>query len=71
MKNLDFVAIGDITTDAFIKLSGNDATVEKSSEGNKKTYVLILATKLSTTLLQRFHLWKRPERVCLRSSTWA
>ena len=34
-ENLDFVAIGDITTDAFIKLSGNDATVEKSSEGNK------------------------------------
>ncbi|MAG12209.1 hypothetical protein CL630_00140 [bacterium] len=28
-KNFDFIAIGDITTDAFIRLSGDDATVQK------------------------------------------
>jgi ribokinase len=34
MKNFDFIAIGDITTDAFIKLSGDDAEVKKNK--NKK-----------------------------------
>ncbi|MBI4120678.1 MAG: carbohydrate kinase family protein [Parcubacteria group bacterium] len=33
-KEFDFVAIGDITTDAFIRLSGDDATIER--EGNRK-----------------------------------
>jgi sugar/nucleoside kinase (ribokinase family) len=35
MKDLDFVAIGDITTDAFIRLSDDDATIKKDSEGRK------------------------------------
>jgi sugar/nucleoside kinase (ribokinase family) len=32
MKNFDFIAIGDITTDAFIKLSGDDAEVKKNKD---------------------------------------
>lgn len=35
MKNYDFMAIGDITTDAFIKLSGDDADIRDSEDGNK------------------------------------
>lgn len=34
-KELDFVAIGDITTDAFIHLSGDDATILKGENGKK------------------------------------
>lgn len=32
----DFVAIGDITADAFIRLSGDDATIEQDAEGRDK-----------------------------------
>lgn len=34
MKNYDFIAIGDITTDAFIKLSGDDADI-RGNDKNK------------------------------------
>lgn len=34
-KNFDFIAIGDITTDAFIKLSGDDADIRNSEDKNK------------------------------------
>lgn len=36
MEKFDFIGIGDITTDAFIKLSGDDATIEKSEGGKKQ-----------------------------------
>lgn len=36
MKKFDFVAIGDITTDAFIRLSGDDAEVERSDHRKLK-----------------------------------
>lgn len=35
MKNYDFIAIGDITTDAFIKLSGDDANIRGNEEGSR------------------------------------
>jgi sugar/nucleoside kinase (ribokinase family) len=44
--NLDFVAIGDITTDAFIRLSGDDAEVEKDSEGRKSHLCLNFGDKI-------------------------
>ena len=34
-KKFDFISIGDITTDAFIRLSGDDATVTTTPEGKK------------------------------------
>ncbi|HEY4486903.1 MAG TPA: carbohydrate kinase family protein [Candidatus Paceibacterota bacterium] len=34
-KQFDFIGIGDITTDAFIRLSGDDATVTTTPEGKK------------------------------------
>ena len=34
-QQYDFVAIGDITIDAFIELSKNDATVTKDEKGRK------------------------------------
>src|SRR3989344_9499496 len=39
MKNFDFIAIGDITTDAFIRLSGDDAEVEKKD--NRKVKICL------------------------------
>lgn len=36
MRNYDFIAIGDITTDAFIKLSGDDAEIKFNEDKNKK-----------------------------------
>lgn len=46
MKNLDFVAIGDITTDAFIKLSGDDAEIKKNAEGRKVKICLNFGDKV-------------------------
>lgn len=36
MKNFDFIAIGDITTDAFIRLSGDDAEIKKNEDKSKE-----------------------------------
>jgi sugar/nucleoside kinase (ribokinase family) len=44
--NLDFIAIGDITTDAFIRLSGDDAEVEKDSDGRKARICLNFGDKI-------------------------
>ncbi|MBI4118446.1 MAG: carbohydrate kinase family protein [Parcubacteria group bacterium] len=44
-KEFDFVAIGDITTDAFIRLSGDDATVE-TKDGKMKRICLIFGDKI-------------------------
>ena len=46
MKNFDFIAIGDITTDAFIKLSGDDASVESSEDGSKSKICLSFGDKI-------------------------
>lgn len=46
MKNLDFVAIGDITTDAFIRLSGDDAVVSKDDDGRKTNLCLSFGDKI-------------------------
>lgn len=46
MKNFDFIAIGDITTDAFIKLSANDATIHKSDDGTKTDICLSFGDKV-------------------------
>jgi sugar/nucleoside kinase (ribokinase family) len=46
MKNFDFVAIGDITTDAFIKLSGDDAEIKKSEDGNKSKICMNFGDKI-------------------------
>lgn len=35
-KDFDFVAVGDITTDAFIRLSGDDAAIEREDSRKKK-----------------------------------
>ena len=45
-KELDFVAIGDITIDAFIRLSGDDATVLKDSQGRKNKICLSFGDKI-------------------------
>jgi len=46
MKNLDFVAIGDITTDAFIRLSDDDADIRKSEDGSKTQICLNFGDKI-------------------------
>ena len=46
MKNLDFVVIGDITTDAFIKLSGDDADVRCSEDNSKEQICLNFGDKI-------------------------
>jgi sugar/nucleoside kinase (ribokinase family) len=46
MKNFDFIAIGDITTDAFIKLSDDDADVRKSEDGSKDQICLNFGDKI-------------------------
>ena len=46
MKNFDFVAIGDITTDAFIKLSDDDADIRKSKDGSKTQICLNFGDKI-------------------------
>lgn len=40
MKDFDFIAIGDITTDAFIRLSDDDADI-RSSEDKSKTQICL------------------------------
>ena len=51
-QQYDFVAIGDITIDAFIQLSKNDATVSKDQKTGRKNDVsldwVILAGPNST-----------------------
>lgn len=46
MRNFDFVAIGDITTDAFIKLSDDDAEIKKSEDGNKSKICMNFGDKI-------------------------
>jgi fructokinase len=46
MKNFDFIAIGDITTDAFIKLSDDDADIRKSEDGSKTQICLSFGDKV-------------------------
>jgi len=46
MKNFDFIAIGDITTDAFIKLSGDDAEIKKSEDGGKSKICMNFGDKI-------------------------
>lgn len=46
MKNLDFVAIGDITTDAFIRLSDDDADIRKNEDGSKIQICLNFGDKI-------------------------
>jgi len=46
MKDLDFIAIGDITTDAFIKLSGDDANVKSNEDGSKEQICLNFGDKI-------------------------
>lgn len=45
MKNYDFIAIGDITTDAFIKLSGDDADI-RGNDKNKNQICLNFGDKI-------------------------
>lgn len=51
MKNFDFVAIGDITTDAFIRLSGDDAEVKKDKEGRKSRLCFNFGDKIEYDLV--------------------
>lgn len=46
MKNFDFIAIGDITTDAFIKLSGDDADIRCSEDDSKEQICLNFGDKI-------------------------
>jgi sugar/nucleoside kinase (ribokinase family) len=46
MKNFDFIAIGDITTDAFIKLSDDDAEIRESEDGSKSKICLSFGDKI-------------------------
>jgi len=45
-QKLDFVAIGDITTDSFIRLSGDDAVVSEAVSGTEKTLCLKFGDKI-------------------------
>ena len=45
-NDFDFVAIGDITTDAFIRLSGDDAAVKKDDGGRKSNLCLSFGDKI-------------------------
>ena len=46
MKNFDFISIGDITTDAFIKLSGDDADIRSSEDKSKDQICLNFGDKI-------------------------
>ncbi|MDP6388084.1 MAG: carbohydrate kinase family protein [Candidatus Pacebacteria bacterium] len=46
MEKLDFVAIGDITTDAFIRLSAGDARIQKDAEERKTNLCLNFGDKI-------------------------
>lgn len=46
MKNFDFIAIGDITTDAFIRLSDDDADVRESGDKSKEQICLNFGDKI-------------------------
>jgi len=45
-NNFDFVAIGDITTDAFIRLSDDDATIKRDNDGKKSNLCLNFGDKI-------------------------